>query len=104
LGLVDPAIAIVVSLGLLVILLYKRLNLGIVLNATALFLAVLTLDWNKIPSVICATIDPMTFDGRLTISVVLATFAVMLLCQLYKETGMISKLSESIGKMINNPK
>lgn len=103
-GLVDPTIAIAASLCLLVILLYKRLNLGIVLNATALFLAVLALDWNRIPSVIYATIDPTTFDGRLTVSVVLATFAVMLLSQLYKETGMINKLSESIGKMINNPK
>lgn len=104
LGLVDPAIAIVASLCLLVLLLYKRLNLGIVLNATAVFLAVLSLDWNRIPSVLYATIDPMTFDGRLTISIVLATFAVMLLSQLYKETGMISKLNESIGNMINNPK
>ena len=103
-GLVDPAIAIAASLCLLVILLYKRLDLGIALNTTALFLAVLALDWNKIPSVIYSTMDPMTFDGRLTISVVLATFAVMLLCQLYKETGMINKLGESIGNMINNPK
>jgi len=103
LGLIDPTIAIAASLCLLVVLLYKRLNLGIVLNATALFLAVLALDWNRIPGVIYATIDPVTFDGRLTVSVVLATFAVMLLSQLYKETGMINKLSESIGKMINNP-
>jgi integral membrane protein (TIGR00529 family) len=84
--------------------LYKRLNLGIVLNATAFLLAVLALDWGRIPTVVYATIDPMTLDGRLTISVVLATFAVMLLSQLYKETGMINKLSESIGNMINNPK
>lgn len=103
-GLVNPTIAIAASLCLLVILLYKRLNLGIVLNATALFLAVLALDWGRIPSVVYATIDPMTLDGRLTISVVLATFAVMLLSQLYKETGMINKLSESIGNIINNPK
>ena len=104
LGLFDPTIAIAASLCLLVILLYKRLNLGIVLNVTALFLAVLALDLDRIPRVVYATIDPMTFDGRLTISVVLATFAVMLLSQLYKETGMINKLSESIGNMINNPK
>ena len=101
---VDPTIAIVAALCLLVFLLYKRLNLGIVLNFTALFLALLALDWDRIPGVVCATIDPMTFDGRLTISVVLATFAVMLLSQLYKETGLINKLSESMGKMINSPK
>jgi integral membrane protein (TIGR00529 family) len=104
LGLVDPVIAIAASLCLLVFLLYKRLNLGIILNAAALFLAVLALDWNRIPSVIYATVDPMTLDGRLTISVVSATFAVMLLSQLYRETGMIDKLSESIGNIINNPR
>ncbi len=104
LGLVDPTIAIAASLCLLMILLYRRFNLGIVLNATALLLAALALDWNMIPSVVYATVDPMTLNGRLTISVVLATFAVMLLSQLYKETGMIDKLSESISKMINNPR
>lgn len=103
-GLVDPAVAIVAFLCLLSLLLYKRLNLGIVLNAAALILAVLALDWEKIPSVTYATIDPMTFNGRLTISIVLATFAVMLLSQLYKETGMIGKLNESIGNMIKTPK
>jgi len=85
-------------------LLYKRFNLGIVLNVTATLLAVLALDWDRIPGVVYATIDPMTLEGRLTISVVLATFAVMLLSQLYKETGMITKLSESMGNIINNPK
>jgi integral membrane protein (TIGR00529 family) len=46
----------------------------------------------------------MTFDGRLTISVVLATFSVMLLSQLYKETGMINTLSENISKILRNPR
>jgi integral membrane protein (TIGR00529 family) len=104
LGLVDPTIAIAVSMCFLIILLYKRLNLGIVLNATAFLLAVLALDWNRIPGVIYATTDPMTADGKLAISVVLATFAVMLLSQLYRETGMINKLSESISKIVKNPK
>ena len=101
---VDPAVAIAASLCFLLILVYKRLNLGIVLNATALFLAVLALDWNRIPGVIYATADPMTFDGRLTLSVVLATFSVMLLSQLYKETGMINTLSENISKILKNPR
>ena len=83
---------------------YKRVNLGIVLNVTALFLAALALDWTQVPAVVYETTDPQTLDGRLTISVVLATFAIMLLSQLYKETGMIDRLSENIGKMIKNPK
>ena len=86
------------------VLLYKRVNLGIVLTATALFLAFLSLDWAEIPATVYRTTDPSNFDGRLTISVVVATFAIMLLSQLYKETGMINRLSQSVGKIINNPK
>lgn len=104
LGFLDPLTAIIVSLTFLIVLLYKRVNLGIVLNATALLLALLALDWQQIPIVIYATTDPHVLDGILAISVVLATFTIMLLSQLYKETGMINDLSESLGKMINNPK
>ena len=98
-GLIDPLIAIAIAVCLLIVLLYKRVNLGIALNATALLLAVLAVEWAKIPSVVYMTsVDPPT------VSVVLATFGIMLLSQLYKETGVINKLSESIGRLINNPK
>jgi hypothetical protein len=79
-------------------------NLGIVLNATALLVAFLAVDWQQIPSVIYATTNPQTSEGILAISVVLATFVIMLLSQLYKETGLINNLSDSLGKMIDNPK
>lgn len=104
LGFVDPLPAIAISLAFLVVLLYKRVNLGIILNATALLLAFLSLDWQTIPSVIYATTDPHTVDGILAISVTIATFVIMLLSQLYRETGMINDLSESLGKIIKNPK
>jgi len=95
----DPLIAIIAAISLLVVLLYRRVNLGIALTATALFLAALALDWPTIPSVIYET----TVDLP-TVSVVLATFGIMLLSQLYKETAIINTLSESIGRLINNPK
>jgi integral membrane protein (TIGR00529 family) len=99
LGLVEPATAIVIAFALLVILLYKRINLGITLNATAIALALLALDWTRIPTVFYEeSIKPST------ISVVVATFGIMLLSQLYKETGIINKLSESISRIVNNPK
>ena len=98
-GLVDPAVAIIIALGFLVALLYKRVNLGIVLNAAALLLAFLAVDWPIIPKIVYDTSTDL-----LTVSVVLATFGIMLLSQLYKETGMINDLSESIGRIINNPK
>jgi len=99
LGFVDPLTALVVSFCFLGVMLYKRVNLGITLNATALLLASLSLNWQKIPTVIFET----TVD-LLTISVVLATFGIMLLSQLYKETGIINNLSHSLSRIINNSK
>jgi len=99
LGLIDPFTALIVSFAFLGIMLYKRVNLGITLNATALLLALLSLDWQEIEAVIFRT----TFD-LLTISVVFATFGIMLLSQLYKETRVINNLSESLSRIINNPK
>jgi len=99
LGLVAPSIAFVVSLGFLLVLLYRRVHIGITLNATALFLALLSLDWLDIPSVVWeTTVEP------LTIAVVLATFGVMLLSQLYKETRVIDSLSGSASKILKNSK
>ncbi|MGQ9625265.1 MAG: DUF401 family protein [Candidatus Bathycorpusculaceae bacterium] len=98
-GLVDPAIAIVIAFALLIVLLYKRINLGITLNATAITLALLALEWTRIPTVFYEESIKLG-----TISVVVATFGIMLLSQLYKETGIINKLSESISRIVNNPK
>jgi integral membrane protein (TIGR00529 family) len=73
--------------------------LGITLNATAIVLALLAIECTRIPTVIYeASVD----EG--TISVVVATFGIMLLSQLYKETGLIKKLSDSISKIVNNTK
>lgn len=98
-GFADPLIAIVASICFLVVLLYRRINLGIALNVAALFLALLALDWPTIPALVYETSVDL-----LTVSVVLATFGIMLLSQLYKETGIINRLSESISRLINNPK
>ena len=75
------------------------MNLGITLNAAALLLALLALEPQAIPEVIYRTsIEP------LTIAVVLATFGIMWLSQLYKLTRVIDSLSDSVDKIINNPK
>jgi len=99
LTLIDPSVAFVVSLAFLVLLLYKRVNVGVALNATALLLAFLVLDWQEIPEFVYNTaLEP------LTVAVVLATFGIMLLSQLYKETKVINSLSESAGRIIRNSK
>ncbi len=98
-GFVEPAAALVISFGFLGAMLYRRVNLGITLNATALLLALLSLDWQEIPTIIYGSTADL-----LTISVVLATFGVMLLSQLYKETRVINDLSESLSGIIKNSK
>ena len=57
------------------------------------------LDWEKIPETIYSTATE-----PLAVAVVLATFGIMLLSQLYKETGVIISLSESAGRIIRNSK
>lgn len=101
---VEPLPAIVASFCVLGVLLYKRVNLGITLNVTALVLALLAVDLVLIPQAVYGATNPQTSDGRLAISVVFATFGVMLLSQLYKETGFINRLSSSLGSLIKNPK
>ena len=98
-GFVDPLIAIIVSFFFLGVMIYKRINLGVTLNASALLLALLVLDLSKIGNVIYeTTIDP------LTISLVVATFGIMLLSLLYKETKVIDILSESLSRIVKNSK
>ncbi len=80
-------------------MLYKKVNLGIVLNVTAILLALLSLSWLDIPNLVYITTSDL-----LTISVVLATFGIMLLAQLYRETALLNRLSGSLSRMIKNPK
>jgi len=99
LGLLNPLVAVIVSFCFLGVMLYKRVSIGIALNATAIVLALLSLSWVEIPTLIYETTTDI-----LTISVVLATFGIMLLSQLYNETGVVNRLSKSLSELIKNPK
>lgn len=98
-GFVEPAAALVVSFCFLGVMIYKRVNLGITLNATAMLLALLSLEWQEIPAIIYGTSVDLG-----TISVVFAAFGIMVMSQLYKETGIINSLSGSLSRIINNSK
>jgi len=99
LSLIEPIPALFASFIFLGILLYKRVNLGITLNATALLLGLLALNLWEIPAEIYRTsTDP------LSISIVLATFGIMWLSQLYKETNLITQLSQSLSNIVRNSK
>ncbi len=80
-------------------MLYKRVNLGITLVSTALVLSLLSLRIDEIPQILWqTTLDPIT------LSLVGASFGIMVLSQLYKETGAIDTLSSSLSEMIRKPK
>lgn len=98
-GFVDPLIALVASFIFLAVMLYKRVNLGITLVSTALVLSLLSLRLEEIPQTLGqTTLDPIT------LSLVGASFGIMVLSQLYKETGAIDTLSNSLSEMIRKPK
>jgi len=99
LGFLDPVTAVIVSFCFLGVMIYKRVNLGITLNSTALLLALLSISWLEIPTIIYNT----SVDLR-TISVVFASFGIMVMSQLYKETRVINDLSESLSRIIKNSK
>jgi integral membrane protein (TIGR00529 family) len=99
LGFIDPVTAVIVSFCFLGVMIYKRVNLGITLNSTALLLALLSLDWQRIPITIYETSVDLA-----TISVVFASFGIMVMSQLYKETRVINDLSESLSRVIKNSK
>jgi len=99
LAFVDPLTAIVTSFCFLAFMIYKRMNLGIILNAAALLLALLALDLQQVLNVFV-----VTSTSWLTISLVTASFGIMFLSTLYKETRVIESLSESLSRIVNNSK
>jgi integral membrane protein (TIGR00529 family) len=96
---IDPVTALIVSFCFLGVMIYKRVNLGITLNSTALLLALLSVNWQEIPTIIYNTSVDLS-----TISVVFASFGIMVMSQLYKETRVVNDLSESLSRIIKNSK
>ena len=95
----DPLTALIVSFIFLAVLVLLHVSLEITLLSSALLLALLSLEPSGIPVVFMETSgDPVT------VSLVGASFGIMLLSQLYKETGKIEELSQSLSEMVKNSK
>jgi len=99
LGFVDPLTALVVSFAFLGVMVYKRVNLGVTLSSTAILLSLLSMEFGEIPNVFLET-----STDALTISLVSATFGIMLLSQLYKETGVVNNMSKNLSEIVKNSK
>ena len=103
-GLIDPLTALVASLGALVLMLIKRVRLGVALNATAMILALLSINVEDIPRVLYSSVDPLTIDGQLVLSITITSFGIMLLSQLYKDSGAMDSLNKSLKEVLRKPK
>lgn len=103
-GIVNPLVALFLSLGVLGIMLFKHVKLGISLNVTAILLAILSINIHEVPKVLYSSVNPITLEGQLTLSMVFTAFGIMLLSQLYRETGTMDELNRTLERIISNPK
>jgi len=104
LGLVNPLAALVLSLGVLILMMFKRVRLGLALNIVAIMFALLSIDVGEVPRALYSSVDPSTIDGQLALSIIIASFGIMLLSQLYKDSGTIDLLNRSLESVLRNPK
>jgi integral membrane protein (TIGR00529 family) len=95
----NPLLVFAVSIAFFVVLLYRRVGLGISLTLAAFLMSFLSLGISGTGTVLYETcVDPVT------LTLVFASFFVMLLSQLYKETGLVNVLTRSLGGFIKNSK
>jgi integral membrane protein (TIGR00529 family) len=98
-SLFNPLLVFVVSIVLFVVLWYRRVGLGVSLTVAAFLMSFLSLGISGTGTVLYETcIDPVT------LTLVFASFFVMLMSQLYKETGLVNVLTRSLGGFIKNSK
>jgi integral membrane protein (TIGR00529 family) len=95
----NPLLVFAVSIALFVVLMYRRVGLGISLTLAAFLMSFLSLGISGTATVLFETsIDPVT------LTLVFASFFIMLLSILYKETGLVNVLTRSLGGFIKNSK
>jgi len=96
---INPLVAFVITFVVLGLLLYKRVGLGVTLTTVAFLLGFLTVGFYGTFQTLLGTLQD--YDA---LTLIFVTFAIMLLSQLYKETGLIDTLSKSLGGLIQNSK
>jgi len=95
----NPLLVFAVSIALFVVLMYRRVGLGVSLTVAAFLMSFLSLGISGTGTVLLETcIDPVT------LTLVFASFFIMFLSQLYKETGLVNVLTRSLGGFIKNSK
>ena len=95
----NPLLLFALSIALFVVLMYRRVGLGVSLTLAAFLMSILSLGISGTGTVLFETcID------QVTLTLVFASFFIMLLSILYKETGLVNVLTRSLGGFIKNSK
>ena len=95
----NPLIVFGISIIIFLIMLYRKVGLGISLTVTALLMSLLSVGVLETTIVLIETcIDPVT------LTLVFASFLIMILSILYKETGLVHALTSNLGGFIKNSK
>jgi integral membrane protein (TIGR00529 family) len=95
----NPLIVFGISIIFFLIMLYRKSGLGISLTVTALLMSFLSVGVSGTATVLIET----SIDS-VTLTLVLASFFIMVLSILYKETGLVNTLTSSLGGFIKNSK
>lgn len=93
----DPLYAVAMSILLLFALLYLRLHIALALLSSSLLLAILTLSPSDIVSAYI-----ITATRKVNIDVVLTSIIIAVMAYLYRESGIITKLTNSIVSIFRN--
>jgi integral membrane protein (TIGR00529 family) len=95
----NPLLVFAVSIALFVVLMYRRVGLGVSLTVAAFLMSFLSLGISGTATVLSETcLDPTT------LTLVFASFFIMFLSILYRETGLVNVLTRSLGGFIKNSK
>jgi integral membrane protein (TIGR00529 family) len=98
-SLFNPLLVFAVSIILFLGLLYRKVGLGVSLTAAAFLMSILSLGIDGTGTVLLETCRDHT-----TLSLVFASFFIILMSILYKETGLVDDLTRSLGGFIKNSK
>jgi len=95
----NPLLVFAVSIILFLVLLYRKVGLGVSLTAAAFLMSLLSLGIDGTATTLLETCSEPT-----TLSLVFASFFIILMSILYKETGLVDDLTRSLGGFIKNSK
>jgi integral membrane protein (TIGR00529 family) len=95
----NPLLVFAVSIILFVVLMYRRVGLGVSLTVAAFLMSFLSLEISGTAIVLSETCTDST-----TLTLVFASFFIILLSILYRETGLVNVLTRSLGGFIKNSK